>query len=201
MDALGENLKYFVILLTFLSFQVRADEPIFWSNTESELTSTVPAPAGLVQFILASEDADSRHQFRGCMQESDLKNGQEGALFSVAEINAVSNTEKVFFVRPALKPYCFAFYGAHLFRYWFVASSQLAKKHKYKILFKGGGDGIGVLPTRTNGVADLVAYGHTSVSQFWTTLAFDGHEFKEKGCARKDFQEDGTLKSLPCYEN
>jgi len=135
------------------------------------------------------------------MQENDLKIGQETTLFSVAKIHAISGTMKVFFVRPTLKPYCFAFYGAHLFRYWFVTSSQSAKNHKYKILFRGGGDGVGVLPTRTNGVADILAYGHTAVSQFWTTLAFDGREFKEKGCERKDFQEDGSLKSLPCYAN
>lgn len=163
--------------------------------------SKIPAPAGLAQFIIASEDADSRDQFRECMRENGLKIGQEAVLFSVAEIHAVSDTMKVFFVRPTLKPYCLAFYGAHLFRYWFVASPQSAKNHKYEILFKGGGDGVGVLPTKTNGVADIVAYGHTAVSQFWTKLEFDGREFKEKGCERKDFQEDGSLKSLPCNAN
>lgn len=199
--SLGEQLKYLFILCAFLSLQVRADEPIFWSDTESELKSTVPAPAGLVQFILASEDAESRHQLRECVQENGLKMGQESLLFSVAEIPAASDTKKVLFVRPALKPYCFAFYGAHLFRYWFVASSQPAKNRKYEILFRGGGDGVGVLPTRTNGIADLVTYGHTAVSQFWVTLAFDGHEFKAKGCERRDFQEDGSLKSVPCPVN
>lgn len=201
MDSLGEQLKYFLILFAFLSLQVRADEPIFWSDTESELKSTVPAPAGLVQFVLASEDVESRHQLRECMQENGLKTGQEASLFSVAEINAAHDARKVFFVRPTLKPYCFAFYGAHLFRYWFVTSSHPAKNHKYDILFRGGGDGVGVLSTRTNGVADLVTYGHTAVSQFRVTLAFDGREFKEKGCERIDVQEDGSLKRLPCLVN
>lgn len=194
-------MKYFFILFVLLSLQVRADEPIFWSDTESELKSTVPAPAGLVQFILASEEAESRHQLRECVKEYGLKTGQEASLFSVVEIHGASDTKKVFFVRPALKPYCFAFYGAHLFRYWFVASTERAKNHKFEILFRGGGDGVGVLSTRTNGIADLVTYGHTAVSQFWVTLAFDGHKFTKKRCERKDFQEDGSLQSLPCPVN
>ena len=201
MDSLGELLKYFFILFLLLSLQARADEPIFWSDTESELKSTVSAPAGLVQFIIASEDTESRHQLRECVHENGLKIDQESSLFLVAEIHGASDTKKVYFVRPALKPYCFAFYGAHLFRYWFVASDHRAKNHKYEILFRGGGDGVGVLPTRTNGIADLVTYSHTAVSQFWVTLAFDGHKFMEKGCERKDFQGDGSVKSLPCPVN
>lgn len=198
---LGDRLKYFFLLIALFALQARAADPIFWSDTESELKSTVPAPAGLAQFILRNEDADSRRQFKECMQENGIMDGQEAALFSVAEVPEVRGSMKVFFVRPTLRPYCFVFYGAHLFRYWFVKSSQPARNHNFKILFKGGGDGVGVLPTRTNGVADLITLGHTAVSQFWITHAFDGREFREKGCERKDFQDDGSLKNLPCHTN
>jgi hypothetical protein len=191
-------LKAFWFFLVFFPAYATAAEPVFWSATETALKNPISAPAGLVQFVLDGEDADDRQLILECMQEKNVKKGKEAALFSVAEVNLANDAQKAYFVRPALKPYCSAFYGAHLFRYWIVTATVKGKHATYRTRFKNGGDGVGVLPTSTHGLRDLLIYDHTARSQFWTTLVFDGHEYKQANCERKDSQDDGSSRSVAC---
>ena len=191
-------MKRFLILMLMWAPCAGAVEPVFWSDTETELKDTVSAPAGLIQFVLRGEDSDDNRSVHECMQQEKLKKGEEAALFTVSRVSLKDDQSPGYFVRPALKPFCSAFYGAHLFRYWFVTTAMEKGRLVYRMAFKDGGDGVGVLPTSTNGYKDLLLYSHDAVSQYWVTLAFDGREYKEKDCERKDFQEDGSLKSVPC---
>jgi len=190
-------MRLFILMLMWAPC-AGAVEPVFWSDTETELKDTVSAPAGLIQFVLRGEDSDDNRSVHECMQEEKLKKGEEAALFTVSRVSLKDDQSPGYFVRPALKPFCSTFYGAHLFRYWFVTSAMEKGRLVYRMAFKDGGDGAGVLPTSTNGYKDLLLYSHDAASEYWVTLAFDGREYKEKDCERKDFQEDGSLKSMPC---
>jgi hypothetical protein len=194
----GIQLKALWFALFFFPVCAAAAEPIFWSAPEAELANQISPPAGLIQFVVNGEDADDRHLLLECMQQQNLKKGEEAKLFTVVELSLADDSRKAYFVRPALKPYCLTFYGAHLFRYWFITSSVERKHAKYRTLFKNGGDGIGVLATRTNGYRDLLVFNHTAMSQFWTTLAFDGRKYEQVSCEQKDFQDDGSLRSVSC---
>lgn len=189
--------RYCVLLLMWAPC-AGAVETVFWSDTETRLEQTISAPPGLIQFVLGGEDSDDRRILQECMEQERLKKGQEAALFTVSRVSLNGDNLPGYFVRPALKPFCFAFYGAHLFRYWFVSSSVEKGRPAYRMVFKNGGDGVGVLPTSTNGYRDLLLFSHNAVSQYWVTFAFNGHKYEEKECVRKDFQEDGSLKRLPC---
>ncbi|NVM75977.1 hypothetical protein FHW83_001764 [Duganella sp. SG902] len=183
-------MKLFFFILYFSAACAAAAEPVFWSKTEAELTRTMPAPAGLIQHVLSGEDENDRRLLHECMREQDLKKGQEAALFLIAPLTVSRDAQKAYFVRPALKPYCSAFYGAHLFRYWLVTRNATGKGAAYRTIFKSGSDGVGVLPSSANGYNDLLVYSHNALSQYWVVLKFDGREYKEASCEKKDFQEE-----------
>jgi len=154
----------------------------------------VVAPKGMLQFILDSEPEDIQ-RFNECMVENNFNNSSVGNLFIVSKANLTNNPSETYFVRPALEPYCMAFYGAHLFRYWFVKVETTNKKQKFTMLLQGGGDGITVLPSETKGYKDLSTDSHTAMDLYTTTLKFNGLNYESSSCTVTNFN---TEEIKPC---
>lgn len=149
----------------------------------------VVAPKGMLQFILNSEQEDIQ-RFNECMVKNNLNNSSLEKLFIVSEANLTNYPSETYFIRPALKPYCMVFYGSHIFRYWFVKVDATDTKQKFTMLLQGGGDGITVLPSKTNGYKDLSADSYTAMDVYTTTLKYNGVNYESSSCTITNFDTD-----------
>jgi hypothetical protein len=65
----------------------------------------------------------------------------------------------LWFVRPALRPYCHALYGAHSFRYFLFEERAAATGWQNRLVFRSGGDRFAAYPTRHHGLNDIETTG------------------------------------------
>ncbi|NVE00983.1 hypothetical protein [Massilia sp. BJB1822] len=143
----------FLIFAALLALPSPA-QVLLYSETELDLKGKIEPPAGVVKLILQSEQEDAV-QLRECLQDKGLRKNATGKFFIAKAIQLNDDGLTDYFVRPSLEPYCSAFYGAHLFRYWFVTTYRKNGKILYKIMLKGGGDGVRILDKVSNGHHNL----------------------------------------------
>lgn len=172
-----------VLLLSLMaSFSGLASAQVLMaSNTESALAENVRLPQGVIDLIIKSEPDDAG-QLEACMANDGGKRIPVADLFSAQAIRLNDDGLPDYFVRPALAPYCDVFYGAHLFRYWFVTTHRHKGKISYRIVFKAGGDEVRVLNHRTKGYRDLELVGHNAVKVATSSWRFDGKKYVIAGC-------------------
>ncbi|MBV1775436.1 hypothetical protein KSF73_06870 [Burkholderiaceae bacterium DAT-1] len=170
---------------------------IFQNDTETPLSHPITPDPALIEFIL-SQEPDDLEQVIGCLNDLEIPRGQVNRLFSVARVDLNGNHRKGYFVRPALKPYCFAFYGAHLYRYWLVSVHMVDGKPTYQIDFKNGGDGIQVLNSRTHGMHDLIANYALAYQMYHVRLQYDGRQYKSHRCIVDEYDNGMVTKTSKC---
>lgn len=132
------------------------------------------------------------------MQEANARQGEERKLFTVVKLSLNNDKYPDYFVRPALAPYCSCFYGAHLFRYWFVTSHEAEGKTRYTMSFRSGGDGVRVLPSVTNNFHDLQLQSHTALELFTTTMKHDGTRYVPHDCFVEKFDNGKAVRKSRC---
>jgi hypothetical protein len=190
-DKFKEFLKLIALALSLAVACPAFSQVMMSSDTESKLSQNVKPPKGVIDLIIANEP-DSANQLKECMANNGRGQILAADLFSVRVIRLNNDDLPDYFVRPAIEPYCGAFYGAHLFRYWFVLSYREKGKIRYRIVFKSGGDEVRVLTHVTNGYHDLELVGHNAIEVATSTWRFDGKKYAASGCfLRKIDAEDG----------
>ncbi|MRV73116.1 hypothetical protein GJ700_15510 [Duganella sp. FT92W] len=133
-----------------------------------------------------------------CMTEKGFGKKATAKFFTAKALHLNGDGVTDYFVRPALRPYCQAFYGAHLFRYWFIIGHRMQGKTTYKIVFKNGGDEARILANVTNGYHDLALIGHTAAEAYTTTWRFNGKHYAQAGCIRQVMGDNGWTGDSPC---
>ncbi len=151
------------------------------SDTESELARNVRLPQGVIDLIIKDEPDDAR-QLEACMVKDGGEHVPVADLFSAQGIQLNDDGLPDYFVRPALTPYCHVFYGAHLFRYWFVTAYRHKGKISYRIVFNAGSDEVRVLNHRTKGYHDLELVAHNAVKVATSSWRFNGKKYVLAGC-------------------
>jgi hypothetical protein len=187
------NKLLLAVLVSFFYFGAAYGSSLSSFTMEHNALQVV-APKGMLQFILDSEPDDAQ-LFNQCIEENNLNKSSSSKLFIVSKANLTKDPNETYFVRPALEPYCMAFYGAHLFRYWFVKVESTNSKLKFTMLLQGGGDGITVLVNETKGHKDLSSISHTAMDLYTTTLKYNGLKYESASCAVKNFS---TEEIRPC---
>lgn len=182
-----------VLLLFFLASVSGLASPqiLMSSDTESELTPNVKPPRAVIDLIIKNEP-DDISQLEECITNDQHERIPVADLFSVRAIRLNNDDLPDYFVRPAVKPYCATFYGAHLFRYWFVTSYKHKERIGYRIIFKGGGDEVRVLNHFTNGYRDLELVGHNAVKVATSSWRFDGKKYVVTGCTLRNVDPEDT---------
>jgi hypothetical protein len=189
----------FIAFFIFTTNLASAQKTLLESYTESKISHAIAPPKDLIAYILASVPDDAEN-FQQCMAENNLKYGDEGKLFAVVKLSLNDDLYPDFFIRPTLQPYCQTFYGAHLFRYWFVTSKEVNGKNEHNMAFWSGGDGVKVLSSITNGYHDIQVLSHTAVELYTSTLKYNGTQYVESDCFVETFQ-DGNIVSKTSCEN
>ena len=162
------------------------NEILLSQSAESEsLPGAVVPEKEMIKGILSSYHKEAQTMFKEELNECvvDKKHPQQ-QFFLKKKLPSLEEGKAVYFVRPSVKPYCGAFYGAHIFQFWLVAQN-------YKVLYSGGADGITIFKTTHNGMYDIevVHSGGWGISE--TKMEFDGHEYKPVVCNETRLDKSG----------
>lgn len=162
--------------------------PLLSTSTEAELSTAKPPSAAMMQAILSQADKDDLESLNECRIEQGLKKNAYPKLFKALALPAPKPRTQLYFVRPALEPYCHTFYGTHLFRFWLVSQS----KQQFTVDYAGIGDAFEVLPSQTNGHYDISETNCTASRCSTVEMKYGKNGYKPSRCSETHFREDGT---------
>jgi hypothetical protein len=190
----------FFLALSLLPVQISHAAPLVSSSTETPAPGEKVPPAAVVQAIVGSVDKDDLDRLKACMADLKIRKGAFRRLFRSVALPVMKNGEELYFVRPALKPYCNAFYGAHVFRFWLIAGDKGATPKTYKVRYAGAADDFQVLPSTGNGSCDIAETNCTAWRCLTVFMKFDGEKYAPFRCIEKTDQENGgeIEREVPC---
>lgn len=183
-----------LLVLSWLSAGVPAasagEASLLSASTETASPGEVRPPAPVVRRVLAAIDKADVEQMDDCLAEAGGTAGDYSALLRAVAVPA-GKGRRLWFVRPALTPYCHALYGAHLFRYFLVEEARSSGKPHLTLRFQDGGDAFTIYRTRHNGLNDIEAVGCIATECRALRLSFDGRAYRPAGCARLTHDDRG----------
>ncbi|MBK8185883.1 MAG: hypothetical protein IPK77_00695 [Cellvibrio sp.] len=179
-----------VVLVSFFYIAATYAAPLS-SYTVEHNAQQVVAPKGMLQYILDALPDDSQI-LKKCITENNQKTDSFSKYFIVSKANLTKNPNETYFVRPALEPYCMAFYGAHLFRYWFVKVDTTHSDLTFTLVLQGGGDGIAVLADETNGYKYISSTSHTAIELYTRIYRFNGTQYELVSCTLENLSTEKT---------
>ena len=134
------RLMCLVALLLALVVQpgLAADEPVLLVGTEASADGEVRPSQELVSVVLRAIDRRDIELLDECLSEEGLRQADYASLLRAVRIDA-GGGRNLWFVRPALRPYCFALYGAHAFHYFLIEERPSGSSERYRLLFQNRG--------------------------------------------------------------
>jgi hypothetical protein len=191
-------LVLFVLIFTHTAFA----EPIITASTESVSVGEKVAPLSLINALFSSVDENDFALFSKCLTELHIKKSRRYEFFKAVILPRITQSEIVYFVRPALEPYCSTFYGSHVFRYWLIVENNTSSKKEYRILYAGIGDYCEVLPSKHNGYFDIMEKNCTAIRCVDRKMHYNGCEYKPFSCREITSINEGRdqiEKEVPCF--
>jgi len=172
-----------------MAWPAAAETPVFSASVEVEWPhqrDAMAAPA-LVRLVIASLDRSDVDLLDTCLAEQRLPAGGYDRLFRAVGIRSGPGPA-LWFVRPALRPYCHALYGAHSFRYFLFEERAAATGWQNRLVFSSGGDRFAAYATRHHGLNDIETTGCTAAGCDSVRMAFDGRDYRPIQCTRTIFE-------------
>ena len=174
----------------FAPAAIADDKPLLKAGTEMPMPGGMRPSKELVQVVLRAIQKNDIEQLDDCLAQQGLKRADYASLLRAVKIDTAAGN-KLWFVRPALEPYCFALYGAHLFRYFWIEQQGSASSWRYRLLFQNGGDVFNVYPQQSHGLNDIEATGCIVSECRSARMAFDGRTYRTVKCSRTTWEEGG----------
>jgi hypothetical protein len=190
----------YIFLFAILLARIAWAEPILTASSETVTAGEKsPAPT-LVDALLSSVDQHDAALFSECLNEFNINKSRRHMLFKAVTLPKLAESEVMYFVRPALRPYCQAFYGAHAFQYWLVIEKRSGPKKTYRILYTGIGDDFEVLPSKHMGYFDIIETNCTAVGCRSATMHYNGREYMPFSCCEVTSDKNGreVTNEIPC---
>jgi hypothetical protein len=174
------------------------DKPILEASTETPSPGAILPPADLVRVVLDVAGKDIKVELDECLAEEGFKNGDYAPLLRAVKVSA-DGARTLWFVRPALKPWCQALYGAHLFQYFWIEERSPNAEPRYIVRYHGGGDAFAIYRRQSHGLNDIEPTGCIATECRSARMAFDGAEYKPVRCSVTKFKDGvGETKERPC---
>lgn len=180
--------RIFSLILAVMLIPFSHAGPLLSNSTEAELTAAQTPSAALMQAILSQADKEDMKTLNECRIEQGLKKNAYPKLFQAVLLPAPKPGTQLYFVRPALQPYCQTFYGAHLFRFWLVSQTQ----QQFTVDYAGVGDAFEVLPSQTNDHYDISETNCNASSCSTVEMKYGKNGYKPSRCSETHFRNDGT---------
>lgn len=158
-----------------------AERPLFTTGSEHSVAGEARPAQPLVRFVLGSLESDDVRMLDECITEQRLTHRDYGALLLVVRIRSGPG-RRLWYVRPAHRPYCHALYGAHLFRYFLVEERTGRAPRRYRLVFRGVGDFFAVYRRLSHGLNDIEPTGCTAFECWTARMAFDGARYRPTRC-------------------
>jgi hypothetical protein len=180
--------------------QVSNAEPILSASTENSTQGErIPLP-GVARALLNSSDKRDLESLKECMADKKIRKGVYERLFRSVALPSLIKGETLYFVRPALEPYCHTFYGAHLFRYWLIVENERKTSKIYKVRYAGVADEFEVFSSASNCSYDIAETNCNAVSCSTVVMKFNGKQYEPFRCSEKSIRNDSSEleKSVPC---
>jgi len=184
-------MRFFIICLLALFYipNSKAEEstPILVSSTETTSKNEQTPSLDLVNFVMAHVDELDKELMKDCIQDLKINKNEYNKLFRSVVLPKLTPKQRIYFLRPALQPYCDVFYGAHLFRYWLVVEEVNKNKKSYEIRFSGGGDEFKVLKSlhnRNYDISTTSCNARLCESIWWQ---FDNDRYTPHRCVKRIF--------------
>lgn len=136
---------------------------------------------------------DDMYRLRECIRDLKLRRGDYASLFRMVRVRSTDVTT-LYFVRPALKPYCDVLYGAHLFRYFLVADLPQDGRDRYRLVFANGGDFFSVEPHVSHDLNDIMTGGCDAANCWVAHWTFNGASYVSKRCFREPAGENTRVR-------
>jgi len=165
-----------------------ADKPLLQAGTETSAPGEIRPSQELVRVVLDAMDKHDVERLDACLLKQGLKRSDYASLLRAIRIDAGANVN-LWFVRPAIKPFCLALYGAHLFRYFWIEEQPSGPQRRFRLLFRNGGDFFAVYPRQSHGLNDIEATGCIASECRSTRMAFDGREYRPIRCSWMTWDE------------
>ena len=175
-------------------------EPILSASTEVTSPGERIPPPGLVESMLETAEVEDINSLSECVKAQVLSKKDSRRLFRSVELPRLTPNERIYFLRPALTPYCFTFYGAHVFRYWLIAESGASKPKSFSVLWAGGGDSFEVMKSVMNGRYDIAETNCTASTCRTHQMRFNGRAYADDRCTQTGVDRKGreTVRDGPC---
>lgn len=172
--------------------------PILSSSTEQLPPGHVHPPKALVD-ALYRDTFDERlvTWFEECRNEKGLLQLPIEQWFVSVQLPPIHGHPTLYFVRPALDPYCQTFYGVHSFSHWLVQQQPTAQGPVFKVVDFDSSDFVHVLPTHHGGLYDLDRGQCTAMQCTFNTQRNQGDGFRLVNCRREHFDDGRLVRTEP----
>ncbi len=155
--------------------------PVLQAATETGTPGEVEPPAAAVDAMLKAADPADVALLRQCLRESGIPAQRRASLFLWTPLPATSSHEQVYFMRPAREPYCVAFYGAHVFRFWLMVERS---GQPYQVRHAGAGDAFEAQANLSHGRHDIAETNCTASGCATRWYRFNGVRYHAYRCTQ-----------------
>ena len=176
------------LTLVAVGAALAAEKPLVSSGTEVSTPGGRRPPPAVTAFVLKQLSADDRSDLKDCLAEKRLGRSDYAALLTAIPVKA-GGDRTLWFVRPALEPYCHSLYGAHIYRYFLV--EQKIGVSRLRLLYADGGDEFSIYRRQSHGLNDIEASGCIVDGCRTARMAWNGRRYRPTLCTRNFFTGDG----------
>ena len=154
-----------------------------------------PSPA-MAKWLLYEDDGEPMDEtLQACLNDPEHRGEPLEKRFVSVPLPLIEQHPQMYFVRPALDPFCMYFYGAHTFTYWIVQEVPSASGPVFTAAVMDGADFVTVLPSHHEGLYDLETGVCTAAQCTYRTRERSGDAFKFSNCRRDHFEEGELVRT------
>lgn len=163
--------------------QAAPEEAVFSSRAQESTEGWARVSENLAVSLV--EDAGASDALYQCIGSAGLPTNYHQFLATKA-IPLATDKARFFFVRPASRPYCSAFYGEHGYAFWLVDADR-------RVIYASLADALDVLPSSHNGMRDLLVSQCHDGYCYRTTVIFSTQSWREQSCTTTSLQTGVTV--------
>ena len=166
-----------------------AQTPLPSFATEQSTAGWMSIPEPLARTLVASGDKTDRELVDEAIKGDGLARNYRQFFRARKTALAVSGPPALF-VRPASDPHYTPFYGAHIFRFWFISSTG-------NVLLASAADKVSVLDSVHAGMHDLAVSQCHGGACYDTTEVFEHGKYRDATCSTRSLDTGQTSAGCP----
>jgi hypothetical protein len=154
-----------------------------------------PSPA-MAKWLLHGDEGEPLDEtLQSCLNDPEHRGVPLEKWFVSVPLPLIEKQPQMYFVRPALEPFCLYFYGAHAFNYWIVQEMPSASGSVFTIADTDAADFVTVMTTHHEGLYDLETGVCTAAHCMYRTRQRSGDTFTFSNCRREHFDEGKLVRT------